>query len=84
MSDIDLKIIVIVIFWAGLWGAVQTIANWFFEQMGPENNYGTRFLSYMILAIGSFCVLNHLLKDGELEIDLNTNTDEEDTDEEDE
>lgn len=71
MTNIDLELIVIIFFWVGLWGAIQTVADWLFEQMGPENTYGTRFLTYMILVLGGLCVLNYLwcVKDDEEDSD---------------
>lgn len=61
MTSIDLELIVIIFFWVGMWGAIQTVADWLFEQMGPEDTYGNRFLTYMILVLGGLCVLNYLL-----------------------
>ena len=62
MTNIDLELITFVFFWVGLWGAIQTVSEWLFEQMGEAYNPGTRFLYYIVLAFGALCIINYLLE----------------------
>ena len=75
MASIDLELIVLVFFWIGLWGMINTVLSWLFEQIGSYHNFGTVFLIYLILFLFGLYVINVLINNG-LDIDSDVQDDD--------
>lgn len=61
MTELDIELFALVFFWVGLWGIINIIMQWLFEQLGSYYDPGIGVLIYSILVIGSFYVLTIVL-----------------------
>ena len=63
MAELDIELFALVFFWVGLWGIINIIMQWLFEQLGTYYDPGVGVLIYSILVIGSFYVLARVLNE---------------------
>ena len=63
MGDLDVELFALIFFWVSVWGVLNILIQWIFEQMGTYSNPGVKMLMYLTILFASLYVLSVTLKE---------------------
>lgn len=68
MTDqITLDIIIVIFFWIGLWGIINTSLDFTFDKLNAENDRWFKFVVYLIIALVGLFLVNYIMIEDDID-----------------